>query len=75
MRRKAVSILICDELEVFPKELRAERASDGVKLTLTPREVAILQLLVSRSGEAVSWDVLLDRCWGISYFPDSRFLD
>jgi len=60
-------------LTVFPKELRAER--DGETIELTPREVAILTLLHERRGEAVDRDTLLDRCWGIDYFPESRTLD
>ena len=60
-------------MTVYPAELRAER--DGKWMDLSPREVAILGLLHERSGEAVSRDLLLDRCWGVSYFPDSRTLD
>ncbi len=60
-------------LVVYPNELRAER--DGLEIALTPRETAILQLLHERRGEAVSRDVLLDRCWGVNYFPESRTLD
>jgi len=30
---------------------------------------------MSRIDEAVSRDVLLDECWGSSYFPESRSLD
>lgn len=60
-------------LAVYPKELRAECA--GETIDLTPREVAILTLLHERSGEAVDRDTLLDRCWGIDYFPESRTLD
>lgn len=68
-----VSFLIQNELRVFPKELRAER--DGQEVLLAPREVAILMLLFEKIDEAVSRDVLLDRCWGTSYFPESRSLD
>lgn len=71
--KKSASFLIRDELEVFPKELRAVR--NGEEICLTPREVGILKLLVSKVDEAVSRDVLLDRCWGTSYFPESRSLD
>lgn len=60
-------------LLVYPKELRAERG--GAAIELTPREVAILTLLHERRGEAVSRDALLDRCWGLDYFPESRTLD
>lgn len=60
-------------LTIFPKELRAERAGETIELT--PREVAILTLLHERRGEAVDRDTLLDRCWGMDYFPESRTLD
>lgn len=58
---------------VFPKELRAERGSES--LDLSPREVGILKLLHERAGEAVHRDEILDRCWGIDYYPESRTLD
>ncbi len=60
-------------LTVFPKELRAERGSTIIELT--PRELAILTLLYERRGEAVDRDTLLDHCWGMDYFPESRTLD
>lgn len=60
-------------LTIYPKELRAER--EGEMIELTPREVAILSLLHERRGEAVDRDTLLDRCWGMDYFPESRTLD
>jgi DNA-binding response OmpR family regulator len=58
---------------IFPKELRAERS--GNSIDLSPREVAILDLLFRRAGEAVHRDEILDRCWGLDYFPESRTLD
>ena len=61
------------DLTVYPAELRAER--DGRSVDLSPREVSILSLLHERSGQAVRRDVLLDRCWGVDYFPESRTLD
>lgn len=60
-------------LLIYPKELRAERGAETIELT--PREVAILTLLQERRGEAVDRDTLLDRCWGLDYFPESRTLD
>lgn len=60
-------------LTLFPRELRAERG--GAVIELTPREVGILTLLHQRRGEAVDRDTLLDRCWGLDYFPESRTLD
>jgi len=61
------------DLTIFPKELRAERAGDSIDLS--PREVAILELLWGRAGEAVHRDEILDRCWGLDYYPESRTLD
>jgi len=55
------------------KILVAERAGETIELT--PREIAILTLLHERRGEAVDRDTLLDRCWGMDYFPESRTLD
>jgi DNA-binding response OmpR family regulator len=61
-------------MTIFPKELRAE--IDGeTEVELTPREVSILSLLYERSGEAVHRDLILERCWGLDYFPESRTLD
>jgi two-component system, OmpR family, alkaline phosphatase synthesis response regulator PhoP len=61
------------DYSVYPLELRAERG--GKSIDLKPREVAILELLHERAGEVVSRDELLNRCWGIDYFPESRTLD
>jgi two-component system alkaline phosphatase synthesis response regulator PhoP len=61
------------DLVVYPLELRAERR--GVEIELSPREIAILELLYQRAGEVVDRDALLDRGWGLNYFPESRTLD
>jgi DNA-binding response OmpR family regulator len=61
------------DLTVRPRCLIAER--DGKGIDLTPREVSILRLLHDHQGEAVTRDALLDTCWGLDYFPDSRTLD
>ena len=63
-------------LTIYPNELRAEIEGDGEgEIALSPREVAILQLLHERVGEAVHRDALLERCWGLDYYPESRTLD
>lgn len=61
------------DLMIYPRELRAERA--GVSLDLSPRETEILELLHERSGQVVDRDTMLNRCWGLDYFPESRTLD
>jgi two-component system alkaline phosphatase synthesis response regulator PhoP len=62
-----------DDLVVYPLELRAER--DGREIELSPRECSILALLHERAGQVVDRDTLLNRCWGLDYFPESRTLD
>ncbi len=59
---------------VYPNELRAE-SDDVSELELTPREAAMLTLLEERTGEVVDRNTMLDRCWGMNYFPESRTLD
>jgi len=61
------------DLTVWPAELRAERG--GVSIDLTARETGILALLHERAGQVVDRDTLLNKCWGLDYFPESRTLD
>ena len=61
------------DLTIYPLELRAERA--GLDIDLTPRECSILALLHERVGQVVDRDTLLNRCWGLEYYPESRTLD
>ncbi len=60
-------------LQVHPKELRVYREEEAIDLSL--RDIKILQLLHAKKGKAVDRDALLDRCWGMDYFPNSRALD
>jgi two-component system, OmpR family, alkaline phosphatase synthesis response regulator PhoP len=62
-----------DDLIIYPLELRAVR--DGHDIELSPRECSILALLHERAGQVVDRDTLLNRCWGLDYFPESRTLD
>jgi two-component system, OmpR family, alkaline phosphatase synthesis response regulator PhoP len=61
------------DLTVWPSELRAER--DGINIELSPRETGILALLHERVGQVVDRDTILNKCWGLDYFPESRTLD
>ncbi len=61
------------DLTVWPAELRAERA--GVSIDLSPRETSILALLHQRTGQVVDRNTILNQCWGLDYFPESRTLD
>lgn len=58
---------------IYPLELRMELGALDVELS--PREVSILEVLHERAGEVVDRDTLLNRCWGMDYFPESRTLD
>lgn len=48
---------------------------DGVWQPLTHKECAVLRLLASRAGKAVSRDEILDRAWSADEFPTSRTVD
>jgi two-component system alkaline phosphatase synthesis response regulator PhoP len=48
---------------------------DGQWQTLTHKECAVLRLLASRVGKAVSRDEILDRAWSADEFPTSRTVD
>lgn len=61
------------DLTIQSDALLAKR--DQETIDLSPREVAILQLLKKNQGHPVSRDAFLDACWGVDYFPDSRTLD
>jgi DNA-binding response OmpR family regulator len=61
------------QLKVHPLELRATRS--GTEIELSPREISILELLYQHAGQVVTRNQLLDRCWGIDYFPESRTVD
>jgi len=51
----------CGDL-VVDRALRAVRRG-GVLLSLTPKEFALLEVLVDARGRAVSREELIDRCW------------
>ena len=72
-RGRAARHFAMGDLVVYPLELRAERGS--VSIDLSPRETGILELLHERAGEVVDRDAILNRCWGLNYFPESRTLD
>jgi two-component system alkaline phosphatase synthesis response regulator PhoP len=59
---------------ILPRHQRAERGGH-LPVDLTAREVSILHLLAIHPGEVITRDELLNRCWGMEYFPESRTLD
>ena len=71
----ASSFCISEEITVYPAQLRASRDATGEEIDLSPREISILTFLHQHKGEAVHRDQLLDHCWGLDYYPESRTLD
>ncbi len=61
------------EVEVDARALRGARS--GTPFELTPREFAVLALLFSERGNAVSRDRILNEVWGIEYYGTTRTLD
>ena len=61
-------------LEVYVDELRAVSAQ-GDQVDLSPREVSLLTVFHEHAGKVIHRDTLLDHCWGIDYYPESRTLD
>ncbi|WP_193210488.1 response regulator transcription factor [Luteolibacter marinus] len=58
---------------IYPKRLVACQGEEEIELTV--REVKLIALLCKRRGEVVTRDELLNECWGLEYFPESRTLD
>ena len=57
-------------------DVRRHRASrDGILLDLTPKEFALLSLLVRRSGEVLSRTLIADQVWGINFATDTNVVE
>ena len=61
------------DLTIYPAQLRAYRGTELIELSL--RDIKILTLLHTHSGEVVDRTMLLDACWGLHIMPDSRTVD
>ncbi|MBL8816109.1 MAG: response regulator transcription factor [Planctomyces sp.] len=61
------------DLHVVPSELRARRGEQMIELS--PRDVAILQLLFLNPGKVLDRNLIFRHAWGEDYFPNSRTLD
>jgi two-component system, OmpR family, response regulator len=74
-RREAIGapVLRAGDLELDTARREARRA--GVLLSLTAKEYAVLELLLSRAGAAVSREELVEHCWDELTVPMSNALD
>ena len=45
------------------------------EITLSKKEVALLQLFYSKAGEVISRSEILDKVWGKDQFPTTRTID
>jgi len=55
--------------------LRYEARREGKLIEMTRKEFAVLRLLASRQGQAVTRDELLNEVWGYEAYPVSRTVD
>ena len=58
---------------VWSRELRA--TDEEKEIDLTPREIRILELLQKNHPAPATRDEILNHCWSLDYFPESRTLD
>ena len=78
LRRPALLRTLPDDLRLDGIEIdfRAyEATKDGRPLDLTRKEYQLLRLLVSRAGEAVTRDELLNEVWGQETYVTARTVD
>ena len=64
----AVADLVCD-----PRVRRVERA--GRRIDLSPKEFALLQFLLERTGEVVSRTLIAEGVWDMSFDSDTNIVD
>ena len=70
--RQPETIRVAD-LEVDLARLRATRA--GQRLDLTPKEFALLSLLVRRTGEVLSRTLIAEQVWDMNFDSDTNVVD
>jgi two-component system response regulator RegX3 len=66
-------VLVGGGIEVDPE--RHEVRVSGSDVQLTPKEFAILHLLMDRKGRLLTRDFLMDEVWGSDYVGDGKTLD
>jgi two-component system response regulator RegX3 len=60
-------------IEVDPD--RHEVTVSGTPVSMTPKEFAILELLMERKGKLLTRDYLIEEVWGPDYVGDTKTLD
>ncbi len=71
--QEASPILVIDDLTLDPLKHSVER--DGVALKLTPKEFAILELLLRHKGEAVTRTMITEHVWDYNFDGMSNVVD
>lgn len=66
-------LLSFGKVTVDPRTMKGTR--DGTEFAVSRRELALLQLFVSRPGEVLDRDMLLEEVWGVRYEGTTRTLD
>ncbi|MCL5965908.1 MAG: heavy metal response regulator transcription factor [Deltaproteobacteria bacterium] len=66
-------ILRAADLEIDPVRHKAKRG--GNELALTPKEFALLSLLVRRAGEVLSRYLIAEQVWDINFESDTNVVD
>jgi DNA-binding response OmpR family regulator len=61
------------DVHIHFKNLTAKKG--GKEISLTAREFQLLKLLVSREGQVVDRDTILNKVWGYDKFPTTRTVD
>jgi two-component system response regulator RegX3 len=54
---------------------RHEVTISGTPISMTPKEFALLELLMERKGKLVTRDYLIEEVWGPDYVGDTKTLD
>jgi DNA-binding response OmpR family regulator len=60
---------------IFLDFKKYEAQKGGLPLSLTPKEFGVLRFLVTRAGDVVTRDELLDEVWGYDKYPTTRTVD
>ena len=66
-------VCLIGNLEIDFQKYTASK--NGKPLKLSPREYELLSCFITRQGETISRDELLNQIWGYDSFPNTRTVD